>query len=115
MKLGCTEKQIHAAVIEHWLACGVKDSLVATIPNERAHGQAGLTKGLPDLLVMAPGLGVGFIELKRKGGKLRPEQERFRDLCNAIGVRYSATFGRDEPISILEAWGVVRAHKKEAA
>ena len=47
-------------------------SLVAAIPNAFAHGQPGLTRGLPDLLVIAPQLGrlTGFIELKTETGRM---------------------------------------------
>ena len=42
-----TEKQIQAAVIAHWKAAALPGTLVpAAIPNARAFGQAGLTKGL---------------------------------------------------------------------
>ena len=48
------EGLIQAAVVEHWLKLGVPGSLVAAIPNANAHGQPGLTRGLPDLLVISP-------------------------------------------------------------
>ena len=66
-----TEDQTTAAIIQHWRVLGVPGCLVASIPNKRAHGQAGLTRGLPDLLVISPKLGAtaGFIELKRGKGE----------------------------------------------
>ena len=106
---GPSEKQIHQAVIDHWRACGVPGSLVATIPNMRASGQAGLTRGLPDLLVIAPGLPLGFIELKRHGGAATDAQSAFSAICNANGIPWELTFGRDHPIEVLERWGAVRA------
>lgn len=102
------EKAIHAAVIGHWRAAGFPGTLVATIPNEGAFGQPGLTKGLPDLLVLSPELPVGFIELKADKGKLSPDQEAFAAMCAAMEIHHAVTYGRDEPIRILEAWGVVR-------
>lgn len=103
-----SEKYIHAAVMAHWKACSVPGSMVATIPNARASGQAGLTKGLPDLIIIAPGLPIGFLELKRKGGELSKHQNAFRDLCISRGIPFSVTYGRDEPITVLEAWGACR-------
>ena len=103
-----SEKYIHSAVMAHWKACGVPGSMVATIPNMRASGQAGLTKGLPDLIIIAPGLPIGFLELKRKGGELSKHQNAFRDLCISRGIPFSVTYGRDEPITVLEAWGACR-------
>jgi hypothetical protein len=105
-----SEKSIHAAVIAHWRRFGLPGTLVATIPNERAAGMAGLTKGLADLLVMAPGLPVGFIELKRRvGGRLSEAQLDFKMQCANVGAPYALTYGRDEPIEVLRAWGVVKA------
>ncbi len=109
---GPTEKQIHEAVIKHWRSCGVAGSLVATIPNMRAAGQAGLTKGLPDLLVIAPRLPIGFIELKRHGGAASEAQAAFSAICNANGIPWELTFGRDHPIEVLERWGAVRARAR---
>lgn len=107
-----TEDEITAAILQHWRALGVPGSLVAAIPNKRAFGQAGLTKGLPDLVVLTPRLGAtaGFIELKRgKGkGRMSSDQKTMRDLLIERGAPYALTRGRDEPIKILEAWGAVR-------
>lgn len=105
-----SEKQIHAAVLAHWRSFGVPGSLVATIPNAKPHGQAGLTKGLPDLLVLSPMLGskTGYIELKRDGGLIREEQADFGQMCFMRGIPWAVTYGRDEPIRLLEKWGAVR-------
>ncbi len=103
-----TEAQIQSAVIAHWKRFGRTGTLVAAIPNARAHGQAGLTKGLPDLIIMAPGLPVAFIELKTDSGRIRDEQIAFGESCKALGVQHAITRGRDEPIDLLERWGVVK-------
>lgn len=103
------EAEIHKAVIGHWRALGLPGTLVATIPNMGAMGQYGLTKGLPDLIVLAPGLPVGFIELKAEKGRLSEAQLDFKMSCEGIGAPYALTYGRDEPIRVLEQWKVVRA------
>jgi hypothetical protein len=103
------ETAIQQAVVEHWRLLGLPDTLVAAIPNARAHGQPGLTRGLPDLLVLAPSLPVGFIELKRdRASSIGDEQRQFALLCARICVRHAFAVGRDEPIAILEQWNVVR-------
>lgn len=108
-----SEKAIHAAVIAHWRVFGVPGSLVATIPNEGAKGQAGLRKGLPDLLVISPQLPIGFIELKKDGGLVSEAQADFAQLCHLRGIPWEVTFGRDEPICILEKWGAVKRMVKQ--
>lgn len=101
------ESDIHSAVIQHWRSAGKAGTLVATIPNQKAFGQPGLTKGLPDLLILGP-KGVAFMELKAENGKLRKEQKAFRDLCNETGVSWFLGRGRDEPIAILRELDVVK-------
>jgi hypothetical protein len=107
------EKAIQAAVVDHWRALGNLNTLVAAIPNQRAFGQPGLTRGLPDLLVIGPhvpGFAVGFIELKRDNrSAVSDDQRLFARLCWELGISIEIACGRDEPIRVLEAWGVVRA------
>lgn len=107
------ERDIAAAVLEHWKTLRRPHTLVACIPNMNAHGQAGLTPGLPDLLCLGPrvpGGGVGFIELKRDfDSTMSKAQEDFADLCQALGVAWRLAVGRDEPIVLLENWGLVKA------
>ena len=106
-----SEDDITAAVVDHWRLLGKLDTMVASIPNKRAFGQPGLTRGLPDLLVLAPTLsgGVGFIELKKDARSHYTDDQRlFSRLCGALGIPYALCVGRDEPIRVLEQWGAVR-------
>lgn len=110
------EKAIQAAVIQHWRRLGTDGSLVAAIPNAKAFGQAGLTKGLPDLMVITPKLGrvTGYIELKREGGSPSEAQLNLRALMAMLDIPYVITYGRDQPIQALEAWGAVRRQRAAA-
>jgi hypothetical protein len=109
------ESLIQAACIDHWRQLGVPGSLVAAIPNANAHGQPGLTRGLADLLVLAPGLPVGFIELKRDQNSVVSDAQRgFAMACHTLGVPYERTVGRDEPVEVLEDWGAVRKRARAA-
>jgi hypothetical protein len=105
------ERDIQAAVVEHWRLLGGPHTLVGAIPNQNAHGQPGLTPGLPDLIVMGEGVPgrIALVELKRDGqSPLSDAQKDIRDLCSRLGITWRVARGRDEPIAILEAWGVVR-------
>jgi hypothetical protein len=106
------ERDIQSAVVAHWRILGLPNTLVAAIPNANAHGQPGLTKGLADLLVAGPdipGHPSGFIELKRdQFAKRTDSQWKFAELCGQLGIPYAVCFGRDQPIALLEAWGIVR-------
>jgi hypothetical protein len=113
-----TEKQIQSAVLAHWKALGLPGTLVAAVPNAGAMGQPGLHRGLFDLIVMGgPFLRdrTGWIELKTAKGKLSPHQITFGNICLLAGVPHAITYGRDEPIRVLEEWQVVRRVLKEAA
>jgi len=87
------ESLIQQAVIDHWRALGVPGSLVAAIPNARAAGQAGLTKGLFDLVVMSPTLGdrTGWLELKADDGELSDDQNKIKLIMIARGLRFIVT------------------------
>jgi hypothetical protein len=106
-----SEKAIQTAILSHWRVLSQPDTLVACLPNAMAHGQPGLTKGLPDLIVLGPGVPgrVGFVELKRdEASTVSAAQHDFAALCNELGVAHAFCVGRDEPIAILEAWDVIR-------
>jgi hypothetical protein len=103
------ETAIQAGVVEHWRWLGRLNTLVAAIPMARAHGMPGLTKGLPDLLVLGPELPVGLIELKRDHRSVISDDQRLiARLCAELGVPHAFAPGRDEPIRILEQWNIVR-------
>ena len=106
-----SEDQITDAVVEHWRTFGTAGSLVASIPNKRAFGQAGLMPGMPDLVVLSMKLGdkAGFIELKREhGGRVSEAQRSVGRLMQILHVPYALCWGRDEPIDQLRAWGAIR-------
>lgn len=106
-----SERQIQQAVLAHWRRLAVPGTLVAAIPNAGALGQPGLTRGLFDLVVIGgPFLRdrTGWLELKTATGKVRPDQETFKRFCILAGIPHAIARGRDEPIRVLEEWGVVR-------
>ena len=105
------ESLIQAAVVDHWRTLGQPRTLVAAIPNANAHGQPGLTKGLPDLMVIGPRVpgNLAFIELKReRTSAISAAQLEFARLCLEHDVSVVITYGRDEPVKVLEQWSVVR-------
>ena len=89
------ESAIQAAVLDHWRTLGRPGTLVAAIPNAGALGQAGLTAGLSDLLVMGGLVRIGFLELKREGGRESVEQKAFRHRCEALAIPCVVIVGRD--------------------
>lgn len=79
-------------------------------PNDgRTHRGTGQTPGVPDLMAFMPEYGpLLFIEVKAKGGRLRPEQAAFRDYVVAHVGECAAHIvgGLDDVIEwlILHGW-----------
>lgn len=102
-----TEAQITKHVMARWRSMGLPDTLVASIPNMGAKGQYGLTRGLPDLLCIGPNF-VGFLELKREGGKVSKHQEQFKMLAIRNGIPCAIAYGLEQAVAVMEAWKMIR-------
>jgi Holliday junction resolvase len=58
-------------------------------------------KGIPDLLVMKNGR-VWFVEIKTPKGKLSPQQEKMKLMCEYYGVPYLVIRSVEEAQEIIE-------------
>ena len=106
----------HAACIDHWRLLGVPTPWSPPIPNSMRIRPTGTDAGLFDLLVISPRL-LGGDRLHRAQGRGRrshytDDQRLFRRLMDALGIPYALAPGRDEPITVLEAWGVVQEGRR---
>jgi hypothetical protein len=106
-----SEREIQTAVMQMWRSLGRPYTLVAAIPNARAAGQAGLTAGLPDLIVIGGNIGIGLLELKTTKGKLSEHQKTIADLCEHHMLHHKVAYGLDQALRILTDWGVLRAYR----
>jgi len=84
---------LRALRIPFW-RCGVGAHVVKG-PGTRRYVKLG-DAGVPDLLVLAPGVGALFVEVKSARGKLSPEQVAFRDACRAAGAVHVVARGWDD-------------------
>lgn len=67
----------------------------------------GVRKGAPDYLIVAPGVGVIFAELKAEDGRLSPEQKRWGEAIHATpGVFYGVIYGAEDLERLLVRAGV---------
>lgn len=64
------------------------------------------TAGVPDRIVLMPGGRVGFVELKRPGGKTRPIQTKRIEQLHALGHK---TFVVDRLETIEEVCDAIQA------
>jgi len=76
-------------------------------PRTDGHQGTCQTPGLPDVVFALKGR-MGMLECKAAGGRLRPEQETFRQACQDCGVHH-VTGGVDELVAWLVAEGLVKA------
>jgi hypothetical protein len=111
-----SEAAITAAVLAHWLAFRLPNTLVAACPNMRAFGQPGLTRGLFDLIVMTPTLGdrTAWLELKADHGVRSKDQIEIQAMMIRLGIPHAVAVGRDEPIRQLERWGACKRQASAA-
>lgn len=113
-----TEAQEQASVISWWrYACriyGVPECSLLHIANEgtgsaargRLQKRQGVRAGVSDLFLSVPrgefsGL---WIEMKRKGGRVRPEQREFLRNMQALGYEGVVCHGADEARAVITAY-----------
>lgn len=63
------------------------------------------TRGLPDRLVLLPGI-VVFVELKVDKGVLSPHQKHYIQILSRMGFRCEVLYGRIELVKFLEGLDV---------
>lgn len=84
------------------------------IPNETVGGQGwlvrnrqmGVKAGVPDLFYPVPAHGYHglFVEMKAKGGRLRPEQKRWIQTLRQLGYKCVVAYGWEEARRELEEY-----------
>jgi hypothetical protein len=110
-----SEKRVQAQIVSLIQAIGGQVNVIGrpSPKDGRTHRGTGQTPGLPDLYaflplrVDVPMRGV-WIEVKAAGGKLRPEQRLFMEMCHAAGVPHILG-GVDQVVAYLQAGGWVKA------
>jgi hypothetical protein len=65
----------------------------------------GAVKGFPDLLVMKRGGLVGFLEVKRPGGKAEPHQIACHEALAADGFHVAVVHSTEEALAAIREWG----------
>jgi hypothetical protein len=84
-----SEKIEQANIVALLRAIGATVYVLGHPSQKGSHRGTGQTPGVPDLLafLVNPPAQV-WIEVKRQGGKIRPEQEAFRELCDRSDVAH---------------------------
>lgn len=87
-----TEKQIEAFCIREASKRGGK----------AVKGNAVNTKGFPDRIIMLPGGKVGFLELKRPGGKPTKLQKHWLKQLDALGCVASVADTKEAVVAFMD-------------
>lgn len=116
-----SEYEIHVRVVA-MLRAQKTPPLFFHCPNEiKASAQyraklarLGVTPGVPDLLILDPAGGVigggcvgAALELKSDTGTLKPAQRDFLDRMAGNGWATAVTYGLEQAIAQLRAWGYI--------
>jgi hypothetical protein len=110
------EETLQAAIWAHIRFRGNPNAIAFAVPNgeyrsKRTGGRLkaqGVVPGIPDLAFTLPDGRSAYMELKRLGGRLLPEQRAFADKCARMGVEYCTCYDIDTAISVLEAWQIIK-------
>ena len=112
-KLSPSERLIHIAIVDYLNAVLPESHLVVHLynnPRSAAAGAAakrmGMLAGIPDLMIIRPLGRMMFIEVKKEGGRLSPEQTAFRLFCKQWGVPHAVCRSIEDVREYLDEWGV---------
>lgn len=112
-RLSPAERLIHIAIVDYLNAVLPDSHLVAHLYNNPRSASAGaaakrmgMLAGIPDLLILRPLGRVMFIEVKKVGGRLSPEQTAFRLFCKQWGVPHAVCRSIEDARGFLTEHGV---------
>lgn len=109
------EQQIQKAVVQHLRLRAEPKVFFWSTPNEGKRGftnaaalkAAGMTAGVPDLLILKDGT-LHALELKAPGGRLTPSQVMVLERMQYCGASVAVAHSLDEALITLEFWGVLK-------
>jgi len=112
-RLRIPERTVQADIVHLLRLIGFEVWTLGTTRRRGDHPGTMQSAGLPDLIAGGRGRCL-MVEVKARGGQLRPAQVRFRAMCQAAGVDHVAG-GLDEVIAWLQTAGILAAQHVMAA
>lgn len=111
------EGQLQAAIVQHLRLLASPDCIYYAIPNGEHRSKRtgarlkaqGVLKGAPDLAFVLPNGQPAYIELKRPGGRLSPEQKAFMEKCQRLRINHAVIADIDSALAILRGWQILPA------
>lgn len=109
------EDELQRAVWQHIKLLAPKNVIAFAVPNgvptsKRTGARfkaTGTVAGVADLCIVTPDGLARFLELKKAGGRLSPDQKAFQAKCEAMSVPYVVCYSLDSALAILRAWNVI--------
>lgn len=131
MKSDKLERQIHTDIVQLLRLTAAPGVVFFHVANERRTTpregaflkRMGVLAGVADFTILIPqmhthGFGapctkgcrpaIGFLEVKRPGGRLSASQEQFRDDVTAIGCLWGLVYSMADAEKMLRSWGAIR-------
>lgn len=110
------EAELQKAVVQYLRLAGVPGLLFFSVPNEQKCSvqrgamlkKMGRLAGVSDLVIMAPGEPILFLELKAKGEKQSDSQRAFECSAYEYGANYMVADTITEAVSILKECGAIK-------
>jgi hypothetical protein len=107
------EARIQAAIVE-WVRTVAPGVLIFAVPNGglRSKAEAARLKwtdvlaGIPDLVVIAPGGKVHFLEIKTPTGRLSDEQREIMGALGRLGAPFMTVRSIDDVRRTFSGWGI---------
>jgi hypothetical protein len=107
------EARVQASVVE-WFRTVAPHALIFAVPNGGLRSKAeasrlkwtGVVAGVPDLVIVAPGGRVFFIEIKAQSGGLSSAQRAIHESLTALGMPPAIVRSIDDARLAFAAWGI---------
>lgn len=108
------ESKIQAAIVQ-WVRTVAPDCRIFAVPNgahvaSKRHAAllvwTGLTKGVPDLVVLCQGGRAVFIEVKAPKGSVSNDQRAFLIMLQSLGFQTAVVRSIDDVRLAFEAWRI---------
>ena len=97
-----TEREIQSSIVK-WARLVAPDARTIHVPMNQTTeiagalmNAAGAVKGVPDLIVIAPGGKTLFMEVKTPEGRLSPDQKKFAGDLQSMGHQYALVRSIDD-------------------
>lgn len=109
-KRGRPEAAIQRAIKQrlafHGIVCvAVPNEGRRSVANGRMMKSTGLLPGFPDLILLAPGGRVAFLEVKAPAGRVSAAQSEAHAMLQRLGHHVAVVRSQDEAVEALRGWG----------